>query len=428
MSAPRWLFLTLLACLILAVSAAPSASTFVLTQASWNFTFSLNVDKNSDDIYFRLVSSADYAWASVGIGSQMGGSLMFVAYEGKDSKAVTISPRIASGNVEPTYAPNINVTLEPGSGILDNRFVVNARCTNCRSWAGGSLDVKSKDQPFIYAWGPSWSFISTDSKSANMQRHSQYGFFDMDMTQASSGDAGVPEGTQNSGASKIGDTRNDLNFPLSIHTLTMFGSFVILFPMGALFIRVISKVKLHYITQSFSLAIVFFGLATGIQLSKLFNMTRNFRTSHQILGLVLIGFLIIQWVLGYVHHREYLRTQHRSVYSEAHLWLGRLVIISGVLNAFLGLHLAGRSTLGFLLIVLIVTGIFAVIYFVIWSRSRRKRSALGSNRATNFRDDDPSSLGNSRMDIPLTDHAAPPAYQEDYVRPPPGSPPNRNRI
>jgi hypothetical protein len=72
--------------LISTINAAPSASTFVLPQRGWNFTFSLNVDKNSDDIYFRFISSADYSWAAVGIGPRMKGSLMFVAYQGKDSK------------------------------------------------------------------------------------------------------------------------------------------------------------------------------------------------------------------------------------------------------------------------------------------------------------------------------------------------------
>jgi hypothetical protein len=248
----------------------------------------------------------------------------------------------------------------------------------------------------------------------------------MDMTQASSGDAGVPEGTQNSGANKVGTTHHDLNVAFFAHLLFTLGSFVFLLPLGVFFVRVIGKVKLHYIIQAFAVVIIIIGGGTGIQLSNLFNQTRNFRTSHQIFGLVLIGLLMVQFFLGYFHHRAYLRTQRRSVYSHVHTWHGRLLIISGALNGFLGLKLAGRPSLGFLIVLLIIIVIYIAIYFMFWSRIRRKREAHNTPRAENFRDNDPGSFENSQTDIPLADHAAPPAYQEDYVPPPLDPPPNRS--
>jgi hypothetical protein len=74
--------------LVSIVDAAPSASTFVLPRGGSNLTFSINVDKNSNDIYFRLVANADNSWVAVGAGSEMKDTLMFVAYQAKDSKGV----------------------------------------------------------------------------------------------------------------------------------------------------------------------------------------------------------------------------------------------------------------------------------------------------------------------------------------------------
>ncbi|KAH0536468.1 hypothetical protein FGG08_006649 [Glutinoglossum americanum] len=327
------------------------------------------------------------------------------------------------GNVEPTYSDKINATLVPGSGIVHDQFVVNARCTNCRKWDQGSLSVDSESQEFIYALGPTWSSIRTDSKSALMQRHIGYGFFTMNLKQAK-GDAGVPEGTRTSTGSESSESiHSDYNFVLFAHIVFMVGSFVVLLPLGVLFLRAFQKVKLHSINQNITVVIILIGGGMGIYLSTMFNLTRSFSTGHQILGLILMGLIVVQSVLGFLHHRAYLRTQRRTVVSHAHIWHGRLVILLGILNGFLGLHLAGRSSLDYLLSLIAFAIVYAAIFFFSWSRLRRKRNAYTSPRAANFRDDDPSTFGNSTTDIPLTAHAAPPAYQAEYV--PPGAPPGR---
>jgi hypothetical protein len=63
----------------------------------------------------------------------------------------------------------------PGSGIIKNYFVANACCANCRKWNGGSLDINSDEQDFIYALGPTASGLESDSMTARMQRHISYG-------------------------------------------------------------------------------------------------------------------------------------------------------------------------------------------------------------------------------------------------------------
>src|SRR5437667_8024383 len=112
----------------------------------------------------------------------------------------------------------------------------------------------------------------------------------MNMTHASSGDAGVPEDT-NIGSNASGDenAHGDHNFVLFAHVLFMLGSFVILLPLGVLFLRVFQKVKLHSINQSIAIVVVLTGGGLGIYMSTFYNLTRSFNTAHQILGLILMA-------------------------------------------------------------------------------------------------------------------------------------------
>lgn len=66
-------------------------------------------------------------------------------------------------------------------------------------------------------------------------------------------------------------------------------------------------------------------------------------TYHPILGLLVLALLLFQPPLGYMHHVIYMREGHRSIYSAAHIWLGRLVITLGIINGGLGLRLAGET-------------------------------------------------------------------------------------
>lgn len=51
----------------------------------------------------------------------------------------------------------------------------------------------------------------------------------------------------------------------------------------------------------------------------------------------------IQPIIGVVHHRGYKKTQSRSLFSYAHIWYGRSVMVLGIVNGGLGLQLAGTE-------------------------------------------------------------------------------------
>ena len=146
----------------------------------------------------------------------MAGSLIIIAYPTSNGTYVTVSPRLGTGHTEPEVAPNVTLELLPGTGVLtqdsNNTLTVNARCINCRSWSGGSIDVTSKAQNMIFAYGP---YVGNpNSVNANLKFHETEGVFTMDMTKAT-GPGGVPDITaSNEGATEI-SIRNthDLSSP-----------------------------------------------------------------------------------------------------------------------------------------------------------------------------------------------------------------------
>jgi len=113
-----------------------------------------------------------------------------MAYSDSSGNNITLSPRLVYGEVEPEYTSSISVSVLPGSGIANETMTVNAMCSRCRSWKGGSIDPTNTAAQFIFAIGPDGN-LKTNSLSADTRRHEEYGSFTMDLTKAV-GVKGVP--------------------------------------------------------------------------------------------------------------------------------------------------------------------------------------------------------------------------------------------
>jgi hypothetical protein len=61
---------------------------------------------------------------------------------------------------------------------------------------------------------------------------------------------------------------------------------------------------------------------------------------HPIIGIVVFACLFFQPILGLLHHSFFKKHQRRTLWSHAHLWLGRSVITLGIINGGLGFMLA----------------------------------------------------------------------------------------
>ena len=59
-------------------------------------------------------------------------------------------------------------------------------------------------------------------------------------------------------------------------------------------------------------------------------------------GLAVILCCLLQGVVGWYHHRRYVRDKpsHRRWFTHLHIWLGRVVIIGGLINCGFGFPLA----------------------------------------------------------------------------------------
>ena len=198
-------------------------------------------------------------------------------------KDITISPRVADGNSEPSLDREKRVILSKNSDTKNGRYSVRWDCFNCRDWKGVRLNVSDEKQRMIFAVGPRNIDLDTSDPDAALRRHDWYGKFEINMTK-SFGDNIAFENfwpTKSDGASEVGNEVDDHDFASSNHAVLMAGAFVILFPLGIIWLRIFGKVWLHWLTQAIGVLVFFSGAGIGIVLSKQYNRVRKMASQLQ---------------------------------------------------------------------------------------------------------------------------------------------------
>lgn len=216
-------------------------------------------------------------WAAVGLGNnKMPGTLVFMIYSSASADNVTFSPRLATGHTEPDYYPGLDYeTLTDKTGLVnDTTYVYSAVCRNCRSWPGGSIDVNSTAQEFIFATGPIGDERS-DNQRESVRLHYEHGTFTMDMTHATgpAGPATLNSTTADNdeGATLVGKVTEGMDDWVTIvHAVFMVGCFVGLMPFGILILRVGKWTRLHGLNQGVAMVGVIVGVGLGIKSSTLY--------------------------------------------------------------------------------------------------------------------------------------------------------------
>jgi hypothetical protein len=94
---------------------------------------------------------------------------------------------------------------------------------------------------------------------------------------------------------------------------------------------------------------------------------------HVIIGIVLWVLVMIQPVLGLIHHSYYKKHQRRGLHSHFHIWFGRTLITVGIINGGLGFLLADYSGPG-VIAYGVLAGIVWAIYILTLMIVRKKRS------------------------------------------------------
>ncbi|KFH44730.1 hypothetical protein ACRE_044910 [Hapsidospora chrysogenum ATCC 11550] len=352
-----------------------TSSTFVNADRAIGFSFAVP-EGNEDQFYFTLRVHRTHAWGAIGLGADdMPGALYLMVYDNSRQTNVTFSPRIAFGYHEPAYHPDFEYELLEETGIYDEHMVVVGRCLrNCMTWPnrgtkGGKIDVNSTSEKGIYALGPLEGFAS-DRHDESLKFHVQYGSFYMDMSRAH----GATEPPMLTDSSKSDGAQLDKKYVQkadvmsTMHAVFMLLSIVLLMPLGAVMIRLGNWVKWHAYNQTFAMVLVLVGFGIGIATSYRYQRSRDFKSYHQILGFFIVFFILFQFALGLLHHRQYRRTQMPTSYGKFHPWVGRLVLLLGIMNGFFGFTFALNRRYGIILAGLVIAMCFAIFVVIVGRR------------------------------------------------------------
>lgn len=207
---------------------------------------------------------------------------------------------------------------------------------------------------------------------------SRPGRFSMDMKQATGGAGGIPSSLMTAtGSKQDGNPSHDSNWPAIIHGLAVCVAFVILMPVGVIFLRIFpSSVRWHWVNQTFASILAIVGILFGFYLSTMYTKSESFNSTHQIIGIVVIVAVILQWFIGFWHHRLYKKLQSPTYYGVAHRYLGRIAILLAVVNGGIGLTWSSATTkmvLAYSIIVAVI-GILTIAA-LLWKKAAVKRQA-----------------------------------------------------
>lgn len=212
--------------------------------------------------------------------------------------------------------------------------------------------------------------LSSNSVDAGIGFHDEYGVANLNLQTATGGESANPFLTAgsvstpsqtSSGATDAATGPSDSGKVRIAHGVLASLACVILFPSGAIAIRIFSFRNLLWLHAGWMIAvymIVLASLGMGVWMAYLYH---HLSTTHSIIGLVVAGCLLLQPISGLTHHLLYKRHGSRNVATYSHVWWGRAVITLGIINGGLGLKLADNSRKGE-----IAYGVIAGFMWVLW--------------------------------------------------------------
>ncbi|KAL1797220.1 hypothetical protein ACET3X_003826 [Alternaria dauci] len=212
----------------------------------------------------------------------------------------------------------------------------------------------------------------------------------------------------NSGVTTIISTEQDTTKHLIAHGVLASLAFVIFFPAGSIAIRLASfpgVLWFHALFQIFAYMTYTAAFGLGIWLALPVSGGHYIDSYHAIIGMVVFALIFFQPILGWMHHVLFKKYNHRTLWSYAHIWIGRIAITLGIINGGLGLLLAGNSPDGEIAYG-VVAGVMWVTWVAaaIWGEMRRKKAAqLAEQQRPEKLTEERRESDNSRSDASDTD-------------------------
>jgi len=409
----------------------------------------------------------------------MAGASIFVMYADGNGN-ITLSGRKGTGQVEPKADSTLQAGLEllEGTGIANGMMVANVRCTSCTldsdksssdspwiaAWSTGSAidststsatirqhsgnnrveaqvdlsqaSIASDANPFLSSSTPSDSTGSgssspttassskpTTGSGSNGYGHGGFGpgsndDDDDDDDDDADDDFRGGNGNGNSGVTFGGSSSfQTITDYQKAHGIVMGIVVVLLFPFGAMFMRMGGSGIVHGILQVLSLCALLVGLGLGVKLADLRNMVRgsfsfsrrqflgfgsedesgfgpgaggdfgqggfagrggfqNLTTTHPLFGIILVALFLIQPIFGLIHHIQYKRNLSRAGVSHLHIWYGRILMLLAIINGGLGLQLANNSRNGKIAYA-VVAAVVGVVYIAMCVFKRKGSGSAG---------------------------------------------------
>lgn len=346
--------------------------------------------RGSGPIFLQMKSTRPVQWFALGQGIQMKDSNIIVVYASRGNENVTVSPRLGKGHFLPLYNPDANISVLDGSGIYDGALTANIRCDSCLSWEGGSENLMNPASPWI--WGVKYgSPLRSDSLSAHLLEHDYDGVAFVNMRNAT-GTNIMGNPFMNLANATITPAWNrppfdsvGLNKKKIAHAVLMTIAFVAFFPFAAIALHLFpssSTVTIHATFQLFNLVVSVAGLAVGISMSQKIHLMRH---HHPIIGIIVVASLsVFQPAMGLIQHRQFHKTGDKGMFAYLHRWLGRSMIVLGIINVGLGFQLTGwrdpYAPRGAVVTCSVVAGIVGVSYVTILLLSSMKKQRASSSQ------------------------------------------------
>lgn len=329
-------------------------------------------------IYFQMNSTRPVEWFALGQGAAMHGSSMFVVYTSGDN--VTLSPRAGTGHYEPLHDKHSQASLINGSGVHDGVITANVRCDGCSFSGGGTVNLSDVFSPWIWAikYGAP---VNTKSLTARIAEHDVFGTFFVNLTKATGPDSDNPfvnlDKTSITRAFPEVFDHQGFDRKRTAHAVLMIIAFVLLFPLSALALHLLPStqvVRIHATLQLFTLAATVAGFGLGVAMAKDVHLLKH---HHAIIGIVVVACLVLfQPGMGLLQHRYFRKTGSKGPFAYLHRWLGRIMIILGVVNVGFGFEITGIGSSdvpkGAVIAYGTVAGVIAILYVVIVILARRR--------------------------------------------------------
>ena len=133
------------------------------------------------------------------------------------------------------------------------------------------------------------------------------------------------------------------------------------------------------------------GLALGVVQAQNLGMVDGY---HQIIGYVVVAVLLLfQPALGLIQHMYYRKHGTKTGFGRVHHWLGRILILLGIINGGLGLHQSGGVGSLFdptwaVVVYSVIAGVVGLFYIAVAVSSRMRQGKGASSKRRSDETDD----------------------------------------